>query len=147
MLRLGDSAFVSGRSRFFDQIPGKPEPTAKIYVKIQFPGFKELHVAQLDTGAAWSVLDPELASSLGILDLEGEPNLRLQTRFGIYTGKLIRLPFSLVADEGESLEAEGAFFVSPDWPEGLSFLGYSGLLDSIRFALDPQANHFYFGPC
>jgi len=27
----------------------------------------------------------------------------------------------------------------------LTFLGYSGLLDRIRFALDPQANDFYFG--
>jgi len=28
----------------------------------------------------------------------------------------------------------------------VSFLGYSGLLSNIRFALDPQANDFYFGP-
>ncbi len=35
---------------------------------------------------------------------------------------------------------------SSDWPPGKTFLGYSGLLDSIRFALDPQRNHFYFGP-
>lgn len=27
----------------------------------------------------------------------------------------------------------------------LTFLGYSGPLDGIRFALDPQANDFYFG--
>lgn len=31
------------------------------------------------------------------------------------------------------------------WPDGMSFLGYSGLLDSLRFAVDPQANDFYFG--
>ena len=34
----------------------------------------------------------------------------------------------------------GTIFVSPDWPEGLSFLGYTGLLDSIRFAFDPPKN-------
>jgi hypothetical protein len=44
-----------------------------------------------------------------------------------------------------SFAADGMFFVSPDWPTDQTFLGYSGLLDGIRFALDPQANHFYFG--
>ncbi len=61
-------------------------------------------IAQLDTGAAWSVLEPKVANLLG------------------------------------------TFFICSDWPDGRTFLGYSGLLDSIRFALDPQANHFYFGP-
>jgi hypothetical protein len=65
---------------------------------------------------------------------------------GSKTGRLVRVGFSFVADEGEDLDTEGTFFVSPDWPRGLSFLGYSGLLDSVRFALDPQLNHFYFGP-
>jgi hypothetical protein len=51
-----------------------------------------------------------------------------------------------LAEIGESYDTEGTFFISPDWPAGRTFLGYSGLLDSIRFALDPQANHFYFGP-
>jgi hypothetical protein len=27
-----------------------------------------------------------------------------------------------------------------------TFLGYSGLLERIRFAVDPQQNNFYFGP-
>lgn len=75
----------------------------------------------------------------------GDP-ARLSTRLGIKTGFLVRVPFLLIAEEGESLETEGTFFVPVDWPSGTSFLGYSGLLDSIRFALDPMANDFYFGP-
>jgi len=71
--------------------------------------------------------------------------MRLSTRLGTYEGYLIRLPIVLVADEGESLKMEGNFFVSDDWPSPVTFLGYSGLLDKIRFALDPQANDFYFG--
>ena len=70
---------------------------------------------------------------------------RLSSRFGTLEGYLVRLPITFLADEGESLATEGTFFVSTDWPLSVSFLGYSGLLDSIRFALDPQANHFYFG--
>ena len=60
-------------------------------------------------------------------------------------GHLVRIPIRFLADEGESYNTEGTFFISPDWP-GCTFLGYSGLLDSLRFAFDPQANHFYFGP-
>jgi hypothetical protein len=67
------------------------------------------------------------------------------TPFGTIQGHLVRVPLILPADEGEDLALTGTFLISEDWPSGLTFLGYSGLLDSIRFALDPQANNFYFG--
>jgi len=60
-------------------------------------------------------------------------------------GYLVRLPLTLWADEGEDLQLDGTFFVSDNWPDGMTFLGYSGLLDALRFAVDPQANDFYFG--
>ena len=50
----------------------------------------------------------------------------------------------LHADEGESLDVEATVFQSPDW-RGPSFLGYQGLLQRIRFAVDPETNLFYFG--
>jgi len=31
-----------------------------------------------------------------------------------------------------------------DWP-GPNFIGYEGLLQRIRFAVDPETNLFYFG--
>jgi hypothetical protein len=34
--------------------------------------------------------------------------------------------------------------VSAEWLAP-TFLGYMGLLERIRFAIDPQANQFYFG--
>jgi hypothetical protein len=55
------------------------------------------------------------------------------------------VPVLILADEGDSLEVDAVVFVSKDWPAGKNFVGYSGLLESIRVALDPQANHFYFG--
>jgi hypothetical protein len=121
------------------------EPTAKVYVKLKLQGMERTFLAQLDTGAAWSILDTGIAEKLRLLDgVEGERR-RLRTPLGIRDGHLVRLPLTLVADEGESLEMEGVFFVCRDWPVDLTFLGYSGLLDSIRFALDSQANQFYFG--
>lgn len=90
------------------------------------------------------MLDLETFQSLGS-SLEWLRKVRLSTRFGNLHGHLVKAPFTFPAEEGEDLEVRGTFFVSEDWPISLSFLGYSGLLDSIRFALDPQANDFYFG--
>lgn len=92
------------------------------------------------------MLAPDIVRKLQIPDEAGNPAV-LNTWLGRRRGRLVRVPFTLVADEGEPLSSEGTFFVTPDWPEGMTFLGYSGLLDSIRFALDPQVNDFYFGPC
>ncbi|HEV7504319.1 MAG TPA: hypothetical protein VGS07_05375 [Thermoanaerobaculia bacterium] len=61
-------------------------------------------------------------------------------------GVLARLQVQFLADDGENFTTEATFFISPDWPPGRTFLGYSGLLDAMRFAIDPQVNHFYFGP-
>jgi len=137
--------FATGRSKFLDRVSWHREHTAKIYVEILIDGLVETVFAQVDTGAAWSILSPDLAREAGIRAEDGDPAI-LSTRFGIQRGHIVRVAFSLVADEGEFLRTTGAFFVSPDWPPRQAFLGYSGLLDSIRFALDPQVNDFYFGP-
>jgi hypothetical protein len=143
MLRLGRDSFTTGRSRFADHSPAAKDPTAKIYVRVAFQQGSEV-LAQLDTGAAWSVLAPDLARILGVSALVGDPAW-MRTPLGVMEGHLVRVPFVLWADEGEDLRFNGTFFVSENWPDGMTFLGYSGLLDSIRFAVDPQANDFYFG--
>jgi hypothetical protein len=137
--------FACGRSLFLDSLKEAPETTAKVFVKICLNGeIESSFYAQVDTGAAWSILAPRVAAELGFLDQPGKPTI-LSTHLGRIKGVLIRLPVRFLADEGDSFETEGTFFVSPDWPSGRTFLGYSGLLEFIRFAFDPQANHFYFG--
>lgn len=143
MLTLDGERFASGRSRFFDHHSRFPEPTAKVFVKIFFSGLDETRIAQVDTGAAYSILEVNAAADLGLLGLEG-PWTRLSTRVGHLDGQLIRLPVTLIADEGESLDLEATFFVSEQWRGG-TFLGYTGLLDRLRIALDSPANLFYFG--
>ena len=145
MLTLQGDRFTSGRAKFSDSSPFRSEPTAKIYVKVQFGDLQYFQIAQLDTGAAWSILAPDVAQAIRIPMGAGDPATFL-TPFGIKDGHLARVPLKIIADEGEPLDTEGTFFITENWPEGLNFLGYSGLLDSIRFALDPQVNHFYFGP-
>lgn len=143
MLILDGEPFTSGQSRFFDQHPRFPEPSAKVYVQVKFAGLGGTWIAQVDTGAAFSILEADVAASLGLLGLQG-PWTRLSTRLGVLTGQLIYLPVTLVADEGESLDVDAQFFVSPEWRGG-TFLGYTGLLAHLRIALDSPANLFYFG--
>lgn len=142
LLKLDGKVFAGGRSRFLDS-DGGMEPTPKIFVKV-LPGNAPVPLlAQLDTGAAWSMLNGEIAEALGFFERAG-PIVSLSTRSGEIDGKLIRAPLTLVADEGESFEVEATLFVSRDWTHG-NFLGYSGLLERIRFAVDPGTNDFYFG--
>jgi hypothetical protein len=56
-LKLGKADFTQGRSTFRDHLEELLEPTAKVYVPILVGAFKPIVLAQLDTGAAWSVLD------------------------------------------------------------------------------------------
>lgn len=145
MLKLDQADFTCGRSKYRDFLIEAPEPTSKVFVKISLE--KDLASsfwAQVDTGAAWSVLDPAVAKRLGYWELDGA-RIGLDTRLGLKWGTLVRIPIRFLADDGEHFDTDGTFFICSDWPPGRTFLGYSGLLDSMRFALDPQVNHFYFG--
>ena len=143
MLTLDEAPFTSGRVTFLDSSLENTEPTAKIYVKIRPEGLESPVVAQVDTGAPWSILEPEIAEAIGALDQAGAP-VTIASRVGDVSGHLVKVTLTLVADEGSSLDIDATVFVSREWPRG-NFLGYSGLLESIRFALDPQENQFYFG--
>jgi hypothetical protein len=143
MLSLGGKSFTTGRAKFRDQAPGSEELTAKVFVKIAFPGLEGSWLAQVDSGSAYSMLDVELARVLGLLDRDGQP-ASIHTRLGLVEGRLERIPLVLVADEGASLEMETTFLVSRAW-HGKTFLGYTGFLEKIRTALDPPVNNFYFG--
>jgi hypothetical protein len=63
---------------------------------------------------------------------------------GRVRGTLFRGLIALLADGGEPLEVDATIFISPDWT-GPNFIGYQGLLQRIRFAIDPETNLFYFG--
>ena len=97
----------------------------------------------LDTGASWSVLNAELADDLELFDRDGD-TVTISSRMGTVQGKLVRAMTTLVADDGDSVEVDSTVFVSRDWPAG-NFIGYSGLLERIRFAIDPHDNAFIFG--
>jgi hypothetical protein len=142
LLELGGHVFATGRSRYLDSDRRK-EATPKIFVKI-LPGELPFPLlARIDTGAAWSVLDAEIAEALSLFERPG-PAVGISTRSGVFRGKLIRTPLTLLADEGESFELDTTLFASHEWSLG-NFIGYAGFLERIRFAVDPSTNDFYFG--
>ncbi|MCP4590420.1 MAG: hypothetical protein GY842_06740 [bacterium] len=69
----------------------------------------------------------------------------MDSRLGRYSGRLYLGAVKLTADKGKELDVDTTLFISPDWPGG-NFVGYMGFLDRIRFAFDPRANMFHFGP-
>ena len=46
---------------------------------------------------------------------------------------------TILADRGEPLDIDAVIFLSPEW-KGDNFIGYGGLLQQIRFAVDPGGN-------
>lgn len=144
MLKLNGQDFTTGSAKFLDDDLEDREPSPKIFVRVRFPSLeRKPALAQLDTGAAWSVLQRDIAEELGLFGGVGEL-ARLQTAAGIMRGRLERVPLVLIADEGDSLNLQATFFVSLQWHGG-TFLGYSGLLDRLRIGLDCPRNLFYFG--
>lgn len=115
LLDLEGNRFATGCAVFADT--DQTETSPKIYVRIQPGNFPTPVLAQLDTGAAWSVLNAEIAHAIGVLHEQGEP-LTLSTRTGEVRGKLVRAPVALRADARESLELDATFFVSASWKHG-----------------------------
>lgn len=140
MLKREGRDFATGEARFADR-HGSPE--TKIYVRFRLGDQLDELTAQLDTGATYSIIRPDLAEIAG-LPTDGLADITISTRLGDYRGRLVRCPVTLVADLGEDLHFEATVWVSDDW-SGSNFLGYSGLLERIRFAVDPSTNRFYFG--
>ena len=89
------------------------------------------------------MLNFEIAQALGLVGGDGL-QITLSTRHGNIDGRLEEAALTILAEEGDSLDVNATVFVSQQWP-GHTFLGYTGLLERIRFALDPQASNLYFG--
>jgi hypothetical protein len=107
--------------------------------------------AMLDTGGVYLLCSPEVAASLSIDPADGIPASPILWRGMKINGRLQRLPVTLLASEGESLEIDATAFIpqlSPDQEEIADLpciLGLQGCLEFIRFALDPGTDTFYFG--
>ena len=90
----------------------------------------------------------KVARQAGFEDVEPLEKMTMLIRGMRLEGGLIRLGITLEADEGENLTVEATAFV-PDveeyWGDFPAFLGLTGFLERIRFAVDPNTDTFYFG--
>lgn len=142
MLPPGSSR--GGESRYRDSHPAFPEPQPRIYVKFRPKGVDVLFWALLDTGAHFCLLDTTVARLLGDQLNESLGTFSVRTARGTVHGDLYRHAITLVAESGNSLDVEATVFVPPEW-QGPCFLGYAGVLERVRFAIDPRGNRFHFG--
>jgi hypothetical protein len=135
--------------------PGKPWSTGSAQYCIEHDASRGLLVvaarcklggqtateyALVDTGAQWSLIGGDVADALGAEIGEPLEAIRMQTRFGVMTGCFHRVEVTLLADEGDDLLVPATVMVAPDWP-GAIVLGYRGLLERVRLALDPGDAH------
>ena len=143
MLNLSGEPFASNVARYYEEDPSLESDQTSIHVQIIIQGDIEIATfARLDPATPWVVLNAELTNTLG-LGASG-PDATLRTNAGRMKGTLERYPILLAAEEGQSLEIDATLFVCSEWRRG-NFLGYTGLLERIRFAIDPASQLFYFG--
>jgi hypothetical protein len=115
--------------------------TLPVVVHCRLGGVAVVEEVLLDTGAQWSVLGGTLLQTLaGDLEDLGE-TVDIGTRFGRFSGTLCRLDVTFVADPGlgRNLRIDATVLAVPDWP-GPVVLGYLGLLERARLALDPSVD-------
>lgn len=146
LLMRGQSPFTTGVAGYADFDPEDPSPNQepRIWVRVVAGSSTNPVLAVVDTAAPWCIFRPAVAN-LFARNLEPIPGgTVLSTRFGRVRGILFRGLITLLANGGEPLDVDSTIFISPDW-QGPNFLGYQGLLQRIRFAIDPETSLFYFG--
>jgi hypothetical protein len=147
---LIDGHFAAGVATYEDHYPGQ-EGRANIVLVVSVER-QETIEAIVDTGAPWCILDPQIAEQVGSTNDRNAymPRQGLKIRGITYRGRLQRMWIGLRTDrQGQDLEIEATVFV-PTLPPGETwrhpnFIGLSGFLERIRFAVDPEENAFYFG--
>ncbi len=138
--------FATGAASYRDSKPGGRDRTAKVYVEFRLADTDRAFLGVVDTGAPYCILSSEVAAQLRPNLVSPIGSAKISSRFGgSHDGELYRHSMTLLASHGEALDIDTTLWVCSDWP-GPCFLGYLGVLDRIRFALDPSANRFYFGP-
>lgn len=140
--------FAQGVVGYFDSDPSQPH--SRIMIPASFGNLaKSLTV--LDTGSPSCILNPVYADQLDVdYRAIGEPYGNYMVRGVRYDGWLCSgIALSIEADRGADLEAPATVFIpelDPSQRWGLpNFIGLTGFLERIRFAVDPFRNLFYFG--
>ena len=143
MLTVNGKEFASGVATYFEEDPSLESKQTSIHVSVVIEGDMELSIfARVDPATPWVILNSEINEQIGLR--ASSTKISLRTAVGVMRGSLERLPIRLVAEQGDPLEIDATVFVCDEWQRE-NFLGYSGFLERIRFAVDPTSKKFYFG--
>ncbi len=144
LLEAREGTFAIGVSEYADTRPGIEEPLSRVYVPFQPEGTAIWQLALVDTGGHFFIPSPDVLASIRKDLTDSFDRTSLMTAQGRIHGELYRHHLVLIAAEGEDLDVDATVFVSSEW-NGPSIFGYTGMLERIRFAVDPENNLFYFG--
>ncbi len=143
MLKLNGEVFTSGVATYSDDDPSLNSKQTSVHVRIYLPEIRQKFLyAKIDPATSWVILNSDINEQLGLRAYSND--ITLQTAAGKMRGCLERWPITLIADKGDALKIDATLFVCNEWTRG-NFLGYSGFLERIRFAVDPHYRKFYFG--
>ena len=142
-LELDGQPFTASVASYLDHHPDRTRPNSAIYVRVILPIGNGVEVlALLDTGSPYCILSPDFCNQLGLRPVDGF-RTTLNTRGGSVEGWLHRVDLTIPAEAGDDLEIDATVFAPIEWRHG-EFLGYSGLLGRINFAIQPNQNKFFF---
>lgn len=145
------AAWATGAARLLSEIPVGPH-VLPVALCCRIGESMGEEIALLDTGAAWSVVHREVVEAVGLAEDPDGALLTITSRFGSHSGRVTPLPLTLLAEDGwgDDLEVSARAVVMDDWP-GPVVLGYHGVLETVRLAIDPGVlpgdAYVYFGPC
>lgn len=104
--------------------------------------------AVLDTGGIYCILHPAAAEQVQFDPSEAIGDRSVRIRGVKYPGTLYKAILEIHAREGADLQQLVTVFVpettAEEWGEMPSFLGLTGCLEFLRFAVDPLNFQFYF---
>lgn len=150
LLRLpNDEIFAVGAVEYQYRPATPKETTNRIILPILVEVDKPIQTqAVLDTGAPYAILSPAIAKAAGFTSDQALDRIAMLVRGVRLDGYLTRLNITLQATQGNDLTVDATAFI-PDsqttWGEFPSFLGLTGFMERVRFAIDPNTNTFYFG--
>lgn len=144
-LSLGGEPFTVGWAHYSDVSPTSSNDVGKIWIWVRHAEHSGMSpfLAEVDTGAPWTLLNSELLDAFGLLDAEGE-SATTRTALGPISGPLVRTTLVLESHAGREVLVDATVLASKDWT-GPNLLGMIGFLERIRFAVDPFEQKFHFG--
>ena len=121
----------------------------RILLQVEIGGV--LVEAIVDTGSPYVICPPYLSDAIGLDPDTALEAIPYRVRGIDMRGNLYRVGVYFPAEEGDTLTVDATVFVpNPEWQqvwgEHPAYIGLTGCLERMRFAVDPENDLFYFGP-